>query len=137
MATATDLLQRRRQMMAKRGGEIINLLDYADQPHGNYANPTQYVVAFYPINDTIAQGESMYFKVEFDFIDEHKTQVYVYNSTARAAGLLAQLPIVNGVAEGSFSWKVYDTNNQLRLFVAPNNSSHQISTVKLAQLYRL
>lgn len=127
-------------MAAGRGGEEpkVNLLDtnYCDKPNGSIASPKQYLFAMLPLAATLSASESVHFKMIFATNYEQKTNLLLYNSGSAGAASLATLPIVNGVAEGDFTWKVYGNNNTIYCYAQPNNNALPVPTLSHSELFR-
>lgn len=128
------LLRRRAVIMQK---DIVNLLDadYCDLPHGLDVNSGQYRFAVYPIIEQLEDGIQVHVKIVLKENYDNKTSIRFYNTGAASASLLGTINIVNGIAEGDLTWKIYSTNSQLRCYALPNNSSLPIPTASHAELY--
>lgn len=119
-----------------RKGAKINLLQDPTSPHGNLPSPSQYYIGAWRINDTLRDGEKVRLRITFAYVDEGKTDVAAYNSSAARGALLDQKPISHPF-ELDFEWKVYGDNNILRIYLSPNNTNHNISEVEFIELYRI
>ena len=130
--TVTELLRRR---FGGKKESKVNLLDYADQPHGNLVNYTTSAIAQYPLLDTIQANERVKIILTAGENWVGRGTVYIYNSSPSASASRTTLGnMVNGVLEHEFDWLVYGNNSYIRVV---SFGSGSYPTMTKAELYRV